>query len=109
MLNESSTKQNEAYSPKCSFSQSCLILCDLMDCSMFGSPVHGVFSGKNIVSGLSFPPPVDLPDPGIELMSPVSPAPPALQADSLLLSHHGSLYNPKDFCNLEHIHLHAVF
>ena len=37
-------------------------------------------------SGLPFPPPGDLPNPGIE---PVSPAPPALQADSLPLSHWG--------------------
>ena len=35
-------------------------------------------------SGLPFPPPGDLPNPEIE---PASPASPALQADSLLLSH----------------------
>ena len=35
-------------------------------------------------SGLPFPPAGDLPDPGIKLMSPVSPA---LQAYSLPLSH----------------------
>ena len=35
-------------------------------------------------SRLPFPPPGDLPDPGIEPESPVSPA---LQVDSLLLSH----------------------
>ena len=108
MLNESSTKQNEAYSPKRSFSV-VSDFCDLMDCSTWGSSVHGVVSGKNIVSGLSFPPPADLRDPGIEPMSPVSPASPALQADSLLLRHQGSPYNLQDFCNLEHIHLHAVF
>ena len=38
-------------------------------------------------SGLPFPPPGDLPDPGIEPESPVSPA---LQADSLPLSYQGS-------------------
>ena len=37
--------------------------------------------------GLPCPPPGDLPHPGIE---PASPASPALQADSLLLSHLGS-------------------
>ena len=37
-------------------------------------------------SGLPCPPPGDLPDPGIETKSPVSPA---LQADSLPLSHRG--------------------
>ena len=39
-------------------------------------------------SGLLCPPPEDLPDPGME---PVSPVAPALQVDSLLLSHWGSL------------------
>ena len=43
------------------------------------------FSGKN--TGLPFPTPGDLPDPGIE---PVCPASSALQTDSLLLSHQGS-------------------
>ena len=38
-------------------------------------------------NGLPFPPPWDLPNPGIEPTSPVSPA---LQADSFLLSHLGS-------------------
>ena len=38
------------------------------------------FSRQDYWSGLSFPPPGDLPDPGIEPMSPVSPA---SQADSL--------------------------
>ena len=42
------------------------------------------FSKQEYWSGLLFPPPGDLPDPGIE---PVSPA---LQADSLPLSHLGS-------------------
>ena len=45
------------------------------------------FSRQEYWSGLSFPPPRDLPDPGIELKSPVSPA---LQADSLRLSQWGS-------------------
>ena len=39
-------------------------------------------------SGLPFPPPEDLPNPGIKPMSPISPA---LQADSLPLSHQGTL------------------
>ena len=43
------------------------------------------FSRQEHWSGLPCPPPGDLPDPGIE------PASPALQADSLLLSHRGSL------------------
>ena len=39
-------------------------------------------------SGLPFPSPGDLPDPGIE------PGSPALQADCYRLSHHGSCINP---------------
>ena len=44
------------------------------------------FSKQEYWSGLPFPPPRDLPDPGIELSSPVSPV---LQTDSLPLSHWG--------------------
>ena len=36
---------------------SCLTLWDLMDCSLPGSPVHGIFQAK-ILSGLSFPSPL---------------------------------------------------
>ena len=39
---------------------------------------------KNSISGLTFPPPGDIPDPGTDPMSPVAPA---LQAGSLPLSH----------------------
>ena len=46
------------------------------------------FPRQDYGSGLPFPSPGDLPDPGIKLKSPVTPA---LQADSLLLSHQGSL------------------
>ena len=45
------------------------------------------FSKPEYWSGLPCPSPGDLPDPGIE---PVSPVAPALQADCLLLSHWGS-------------------
>ena len=34
--------------------QSCLTLCDLMDCSPPGSSVHGIFPGKNIGVGCHF-------------------------------------------------------
>ena len=47
-----------------------------MDCSPPGSSVHGIFQAR-ILEGLPFPPPGDLPNPGIE------PGFPALQADSL--------------------------
>jgi len=51
-----------------------------MDYSPPGSSVHG-FLRQEYWSGLSHPSPRDLPDPGIE------PAAPALQADSLPVSH----------------------
>ena len=47
-------------------------------------PLSMGFSRQEYWSGLSRPPPGDLPDPGIE---PESPAAPALQVDYLLLSH----------------------
>ena len=51
------------------------------------SPLSMGFSWQEYRSGLPLPPTGDLPDPGIK---PSSPASPALQADSLLLSHQGS-------------------
>ena len=58
------------------FTRSCPTLCDFMDHSLPGSSVHGT-SQARILSELPFPPPGDLPDPGIKPWSP------ALQADSL--------------------------
>ena len=49
--------------------QSCLTLCDPMDCSSPGSSVRGI-SRARILEWLPFPSPGDLPDPQIELMSP---------------------------------------
>ena len=49
--------------------QSCPTLCDPMDCSQPGSSVHG-FPRQEYWSGLPFPSPGDLPDPGIESTSP---------------------------------------
>ena len=54
--------------------QSCLTLCDPMDGSLLG------ILQARIQEWLPFPPPEDLPDPGIEPPSPVSPV---LQADFL--------------------------
>ena len=51
-------------------------------------PLSTGFSRQEYWSGLPCPPPEDLPNQRIE---PVSPASPALQADSLLLSHQGNL------------------
>ena len=44
------------------------------------APLSRRFSRQEYQNGLPFPPPGDLPDPGIETASPVSPT---LQADSL--------------------------
>ena len=65
-------------------SESHSVLCDPMACSLPGSSVHGILQAR-IWSGLPFPSPGDLPNPGIE------PESSALQADSLPLSHLGSL------------------
>ena len=68
--------------------QQYLTLCDPMDCSPPGSSVHA-FARQEYWSGLTFPPAGDPSDPGIELASL------ALQADSLPLSHQGSLMEVK--------------
>ena len=55
--------------------QSCPALCDPMNYSPPGSSVHRDSLGKNTgVGGLPCPPPGDLPDPGLELRSLMSPA-----------------------------------
>ena len=51
------------------------------------APLSMGFSRQEYWSGVPFPPPGDLPDPGTE---PKSLASPELQVDSLLLSHQGS-------------------
>ena len=51
--------------------QSCPALCDPLDCSLLGSSVHGI-ARQEYWSGWPFPPPGDLPDPGIEPGSLVS-------------------------------------
>ena len=45
-----------------------------MDYSCLGSSVHGIFFRQEYGSLLLFPPPRDLPDPGIKPASPVDPA-----------------------------------
>ena len=57
--------------------QSCPILCDPMGCSLPGFSVHGIFFRQEYWSGLPFPSPGDLLNPGIE------PGSPTLQADAL--------------------------
>ena len=50
----------------------CVSVCDCMDCSLPGFWVHR-FSRQEGGSGLPFPPPGNLPDPGIETTSSASP------------------------------------
>ena len=65
------------YAVLCLVTQSCLTLCDPMDCSPRNSSVHGDCQGKNTVVGCHTLFPGDLLNPGIE------PGSPALQVDSL--------------------------
>ena len=60
----------------CLITQSCPTLCDPMDCSLPGSSVFGLLQAE-YWSGLPFPSPENLPDPGIK------PGSPALLTDSL--------------------------
>ena len=53
--------------------QSCLALGDFMDSSLSGSSIHGIPQAR-ILSGLPFLLPGDLPDPGMEPTSLMSPA-----------------------------------
>ena len=66
--------------------QSCLTLCNPMDYIAHQAPQSMEFSRQEYWNGLPLPSPGDLSDPGIE------PRSPALQADSLPLSHWGSLF-----------------
>ena len=53
----------------CVHIQSCLTLCDPIDCSPPGSSFHGILQAR-YCSGLPFPPPGDILRPVIEPMSP---------------------------------------
>ena len=55
----------------CSVTQLCPILCEPMGCRLPGSPRCGIFQA-GVLEWLPFPPPKDLPNPGLE------PAYPAL-------------------------------
>ena len=59
------------------------------------APLPMGFSKQEYWSGLPCPPPGNLPDPGIK---PLSPASPALQADSSPLSHWGCRYFTFKYC-----------
>ena len=70
--------------------QSCPTLCDPMDCSLPGSSIHGIFQTRKYWSGLPFPSPGDLPNPGI------NPGSPTLCRQMLYhLSHQGSPYSER--------------
>ena len=49
-------------------------LCDPTDCTLPGSHVHAILPWEKYKSGFPCPPPGDLPDPGIESTSLMSPA-----------------------------------
>ena len=55
---------------KSEVTQSCLTLCDPMDCLAYKASLSMEFSRQEYWSGLPFPSPGDLPDPGIEPGSP---------------------------------------
>ena len=57
----------------CWVTQSCLTLWEPLDCSLPGSSVHGIFQAK-ILEWVAISSSRDLPDPGIESMSPMSSA-----------------------------------
>ena len=77
--------------------ESCLTLCNPMNCSLPGSSIHGIFQARVLEwvaisfsrgwRGLPFPSPGDLPNSGIE------PRSPALQADALPSELPGKFYH----------------
>ena len=71
---------------KVKVAQSCLTLCDPMNCSLPGSSVYGIFQAR-VLEWVAMPFSRDLPDLGLE------PRSPTLQADSLLFELFG---NPLD-------------
>ena len=69
---------------------SCVWLFETPWTGVHQAPLYMEFSRQEYWNGLPFPPPADLPDPGIRPASPVSPA---LQADSLPLKPSGNWKN----------------
>ena len=65
--------------------QSRLTLCNPVDCSPPGSSVHGILQAR---SGLPFPSPGDLPDPGIEPRSPALPSDALTSKPSVAITNH---------------------
>ena len=83
----------------CSVTESCLTLCDPMGCQ---PPLSIGFSRKEYWSGLPFPSPGDIPDPGIEFLSP------ALQVDSCI-AHKGSPWIPEITCYFKGLFANPLF
>ena len=74
--------------------QSCLTLYDPMDCIACQAPLSIGFSWQDYWSGLPCPPPGDLPDPGIKLLSHVS------CTSRQVLYHRRHLGSPNRLCHL---------
>ena len=72
---------------KSEVAQSCLTLCDPVDCIAHQAPASMGFPSQEYWSGLPFPSPGDLPDPGIK------PKSPKLQADALTSEPQGKPIN----------------
>ena len=73
----SSSSSSEKGKSESEVAQSCPTLCNPMDCIAYQVPQSMEFSRQEYWSGLPFPSPRDLPDPGIE------PRSPSLRANAL--------------------------
>ena len=69
MLSDRDHTLHEALYCCCLVVKSCPTLCNPMDCSPPGSSVRGILQARTL-EWVPFPPPEDLPNPGIEPMSP---------------------------------------
>ena len=81
----------------CEVAQSCLNLCEPVDSSQPGSSIHGILQ-QEYWSGLPFPSPGDLPNPGIE------PRSHALQAEALTSEPPGKPIINYSHHDIQHIH-----
>ena len=86
-MNASVTPKSSCF-PFSEVAQSCPTLCNPMECIAQQVPLSMGFSRQEYWSGLPFPSPGDLPDPGIKPRSPV------LQADALASEPPGKPFRP---------------
>jgi len=84
-MSDSNQSKKKSTGCKVKVPQSCLTLCDVMDCSLPGSCVHGILQAR-ILEWVAFPSPGNLPNPKIE------PRSPTLQEDSLRSEPPGKSY-----------------